>query len=163
MSVELPHSTEENVKRSSVIAGMLMLLVAGTALADVEVKNPWVRATVPAQTATGAFMELTAKEDSRLVAARSPVAATVEIHEMKMEKGVMKMRAIPGLDLPAGKTVSLNPGGHHIMLMGLKGQIKAKEAVPLTLVVESKDGKRSEIEVKAEARALSGGGHHHGH
>jgi copper(I)-binding protein len=143
------------VKRSSLIAGMLTLLVAGAALAEVEVKNPWVRATVPAQTATGAFMELTAKTDARLIAARSPVAETVEIHEMKMEGGVMKMRAIPGLDLPAGKPVSLAPSGYHIMLMGLTRQIKADETVPLTLVVERKDGGREEIEVKAKARALA--------
>jgi len=150
------------VKRSSLIAGMLTLLVAGAALAEVEVKNPWVRATVPAQTATGAFMELTAKTDARLIAARSPVAQTVEIHEMKMEGGVMKMRAIPGLDLPAGKPVSLAPSGYHIMLMGLTRQIKADETVPLTLVVERKDGGREEIEVKAMARAL-GASAHHGH
>jgi copper(I)-binding protein len=150
------------VKRSSLIAGMLTLLVAGAALAEVEVKNPWVRATVPAQTATGAFMEITAKTDARLIAARSPVAQTVEIHEMKMEGGVMKMRAIPGLDLPAGKPVSLAPSGYHIMLMGLTRQIKADETVPLTLVVERKDGGREEIEVKAKARAL-GASAHHGH
>lgn len=139
----------------------LTAFVATGALAQVDVKDPWVRATVPAQTATGAFMELTAKEDARLVAARSPVARTVEIHEMKMEGGVMKMRAIPGLELPAGKAVALSPSGYHIMLMGLKGQVKAGDSVPLTLVVETKGG-RQEIEVKAQAKALAEAhGHHH--
>ncbi|MEO1766150.1 copper chaperone PCu(A)C [Thiobacter aerophilum] len=140
----------------------LSLFVAGSALAQVEVKDPWVRATVPAQTATGAFMELTAKEDARLVAARSPVAKIVEIHEMKMEGGVMKMRAIPKLDLPAGKPVTLSPSGYHIMLMGLKGQVKEGDSVPLTLVVETKTGKQ-EIQVKAHAMPLGGDGQGHSH
>lgn len=139
------------------------LFAAGTALAQVDVKDPWVRATVPAQTATGAFMTLIAKEDARLVAARSPAANTVEIHEMKMEGGVMRMRAIPGLDLPAGKAVALTPGGHHIMLIGLRVQVKAGETVPITLVVESRDGRRQEIGVQAEARALGGAPQHHHH
>lgn len=139
----------------------LTAFVATGALAQVDVKDPWVRATVPAQTATGAFMELTAREDARLVAARSPVARTVEIHEMKMEGDVMKMRAIPGLELPAGKAVALSPSGYHIMLMGLKGQVKPGDSVPLTLVVETKGG-RQEIQVKAQARALAEAhGHHH--
>lgn len=138
---------------------ILAFFVAASAWAQVTVKDPWVRATVPAQNATGAFMELTAKEDARLVAARSALAKTVEIHEMKMEGGVMKMRAIPGLDLPAGKPVALSPSGYHIMLMGLKGQIKAGDEVPLTLVVETKSG-RQEIEVKAQAKPLAG---EHGH
>lgn len=148
------------MNRLAFIAALTAFVATG-ALAQVDVKDPWVRATVPAQTATGAFMELTAREDARLVAARSPVARTVEIHEMKMEGGVMKMRAIPGLELPAGKAVALSPSGYHIMLMGLKGQVKAGDSVPLTLVVETKGG-RQEIEVKAQARALAEAqGHHH--
>jgi copper(I)-binding protein len=90
-------------------------------MAQVTVKDPWVRATVPAQKATGAFMQITSAQDARLVEARSPVAGVVEVHEMVMEKEVMKMRAIKGLDLPAGKTVELKPGGYHVMLMGPQG------------------------------------------
>ena len=75
--------------------------------ASVEIKDPWVRATVAQQKATGAFMQLTAKADSKLVEVKSPVAGVVEIHEMAMEKDVMKMRQVPGLALPAGKAVAL--------------------------------------------------------
>ncbi|WP_163837265.1 copper chaperone PCu(A)C, partial [Providencia stuartii] len=81
---------------------------------------PWVRATVAPQKATGAFMQLTASKAVKVVAASSPVAAMVEIHEMKMEDGVMKMRAVDALALPAGQPVALKPGSYHVMLMGLQ-------------------------------------------
>jgi copper(I)-binding protein len=78
----------------------------------------------------------------------------VEIHEMVMEGTTMKMRAIPGLDLPAGKAVELKPGGYHVMLMDLKAPLKDGESVPLTLVVQGKDGKKETIELKAPVKAL---------
>jgi periplasmic copper chaperone A len=131
------------------------LAACATALAQVKVDEPWVRGTVAAQKATGAFMRVTAVEDARLVAARSPVAGVVELHEMKMESGVMKMRAVGSIALPAGRAVSLEPGGYHVMLMGLKQPLAEGEAVPLTLVVESKGGQRSEVEVKATVRPLT--------
>lgn len=136
-------------------AFLLSLAAGTTALAQVSVKDPWVRATVPAQSATGAFMQLSAPNGARLVAASSPVAGVVELHEMTMADNVMKMRAIPGLDLPAGKAVELNPGGFHVMLLQLKAQIKEGDTVPLTLFVENKNGSRETLEVKAVARALS--------
>lgn len=120
----------------------------------VEVQDAWVRATVAQQKSTGAFMRLTAKADSRVVAAQSPVAGVVEVHEMAMEKDVMRMRAVPVLALPAGQTVELKPGGYHVMLMDLKAPVKAGEVVPLTLTLESAGGQRSTLEVKAEVRAL---------
>lgn len=151
------------MKRLVLATALASLLSALPALAQVTVKDPWVRATVPAQTATGAFMTLTAGEEARLVAARSPLAKVVEIHEMKMEGGVMKMRPVGSLTLPAGKPVSLDPGGYHLMLMGLKQQVKAGDTVPLTLVVETQGGKKSEIEVKATAKPLAESGHMHQH
>ncbi|MGQ3053494.1 MAG: copper chaperone PCu(A)C [Roseateles sp.] len=119
---------------------------------SVKVDDPWVRATVAPQKATGAFMQLTAARAVKLVAASSPVAAMVEIHEMKMDDGVMKMRAVDALPLPAGQAVALKPGGYHVMLMGLKSQIKAGETVPLTLTVEGEDKQRTAVEIKALAR-----------
>lgn len=125
------------------------------ALADVSVEEAWVRATVPQQNATGAFMRLTSDRDARLISAASPVAGVVEIHEMTMEGNVMKMGAIPGLDLPAGKIVELKPGGYHVMLMGLKQQVKDGDEVPISIVVEAADGARQTIELKAHARPLN--------
>ncbi|WP_439586262.1 copper chaperone PCu(A)C [Hydrogenophaga sp.] len=143
------------------IASLLALTASAWAQApaNVEVKDPWVRATVAQQKATGAFMQLTAKADTRLVAVKSPVAGVVEVHEMAMEKDVMKMRALTaGLSLPAGKPVELKPGSYHVMLMDLKGPVKAGDVVPVTLVFEGQDGKRETLEVKATARPLGGAG-----
>ncbi len=135
-----------------------LIFAAFPVMAQVTVKDPWVRATVSAQKATGAFMQITSAQDARLVEASSPVAGVVEVHEMVMEKDVMKMRAIKGLDLPAGKTVELKPGGYHVMLMDLKEQMKEGATVPVTLVVEGKDKKRSTIEIKAPVKPLAAGG-----
>ena len=123
--------------------------------ADVTVDDVWVRATVPQQMATGAFMRLTSDGDARLVSADSPVANVVEIHEMIMDGNVMKMNAIPGVDLPAGEVVELKPGGYHVMLMGLKQQVKDGDEVPISIVVEAVDGARQTIELKAHARPLN--------
>jgi copper(I)-binding protein len=133
------------------------LLVSLSAQAQVKVDDAWVRATVAPQKATGAFMQLTATKPVKVVAASSPVAAVVEIHEMKMDGGVMKMRAVDALPLPAGQAVALKPGSYHVMLMGLKNPIKAGETVPLTLTVEGEDGKRTAVEIKAEARSATPG------
>ena len=132
------------------------LAIAAAAHAQVTVKDAWVRATVPQQKATGAFMQLTAAQDAKLVAGSSPVAGVVEIHEMVMDNNVMKMRQVAGgLALPAGKTVDLKPGGYHVMLMDLKGQVKDGEMVPVSLVFEGKDGKKQTVEIKAAARPLN--------
>jgi copper(I)-binding protein len=140
-----------------ILAATLMAVSAvATAQSAVDIKDPWVRATVAQQKATGAFMQLTAKRDSKLIEVKSPVAAVVEIHEMAMDDNVMKMRAIPGLALPAGKTVELKPGAYHVMLLDLKAQVKEGDTVPLTLVFEGRDGQRESVEVKAPARPLGG-------
>ena len=144
-------------------------LLSATAHAQVTVKDAWVRATVAQQKATGAFMQLQSAQDAKLISAQSPVAGVVEVHEMAMDGGVMKMRAVPSLALPAGKAVDLKPGGYHVMLMDLKGQVKDGDTVPVTLVVEGKDGKRQNIEIKASARMAAapamkhGDGHMHKH
>jgi hypothetical protein len=135
---------------------MATLCVAAStpAWSQTVVTDPWVRGTVPQQKATGAFMQITSTQGGRLLSAASPVAGVVEVHEMKMDGSVMKMGAIPSLDLPAGKNVELKPGGYHVMLMDLKKELKAGDTVPLTLVVEGKDGKKESLEIKAPVRAL---------
>jgi len=129
-----------------------------------HIRDAWVRATVPQQRATGAFMTLDAALDSKLVRATSPVSDHVEIHEMVMEDDVMKMRQIPSIAIPAGQVVELKPGGYHIMLLELKQQIRAGDQVPLTLVFEHSDGRQERIDVQAQARPLAGkpaGQHRH--
>lgn len=138
--------------RLLIAAALLATTLAAQAQGPVKVEDAWVRATVAPQTATGAFMQLTSAKPLKVVAASSPLAAQVKIHEMKMEDGVMKMRAVEALPLPAGQAVALKPGSYHVMLMGLQRPIKAGETVPLTLTVEGEDRQRTAVEVKAEAR-----------
>lgn len=141
--------------RPQALALTLCATLAAAATAQVTVSDPWVRATVPQQKATGMFAAVTAAKGGKVVAASSPMAEVVEIHEMAMDNNVMRMRAIPALELPAGKAVELKPGGFHVMLMGLKQQVKEGDTVSVNLVVEGQDGKRETVEVKAPVRALA--------
>ena len=114
--------------------------------AAVKVEQAWVRPTVPGQQGTGGYMKLTAREGRRLVGAMSPVAGVAEVHEMKMDGNVMTMRAAGAIDLPAGRTVELKPGGLHLMLMDLKQPLAAGTSVPLTLVLKDGRGVESRVE-----------------
>lgn len=127
---------------------------------NISVTDAWVRATMPGQKVSGAYMQIRSDVDARLVSVASPAVPRVEVHEMKMDGDVMRMREVKAIELPKGKTVSLKPGGLHIMLMNLQKPIVAGDAVPLTLVVES-GGKQQTVEVKAEARAAGGAMQHH--
>jgi len=114
----------------------------------VDVQGAWARATVPGQKATGAFMKLTSKDGTKLVSVSTPAAGVSEVHEMKMDGDVMKMRAVQGgLDLPAGKAVELKPGGYHVMLMDLKAPLPKDSTVALTLVFKNAKGVETKQEV----------------
>ena len=126
--------------------------------ASLQVEGAWARATVQGQKATGAFMKITAKEGMRLVGALSPVAGVSEVHEMKMEGDVMKMRALPGLDLPAGKTVELKPGGYHVMLMDLKAPLVKDSKVLVTLLLKDAKGVESRLELSVQVATVAPGG-----
>jgi periplasmic copper chaperone A len=116
---------------------------------SVTVNHAWVRASVQGQSATGAFMSITAKENLRLVGVASPVAGVAELHEMKMDGGVMKMRAVEGgLEIPAGKTLELKSGGYHVMLMDLKAALPKDSTVPLTLVFKDAKGVESRVDLQ---------------
>jgi len=142
------------------------LLISAASLpawaANISVTDAWARATMPGQSVSGAYMQIQSDADARLVGVSSPAVPRVEVHEMKMDGDVMRMREVKAIDLPKGKTVSLEPGGFHIMLMNLPKPIAAGDIIPLILTVES-GGKRQTVEVKAEARSPMGGGamHHH--
>ena len=153
---------EKKMKRSTraVLFGSIGLALGGgfpTSVVhaqEVTIKEPWVRGTVRGQKATGAFMQLTAVESASLVSVESPVAGSVQIHQMMLENDVMKMRQIQKLDLPAGKSVDLKPGGYHMMLMDLKQPLRKGEAVPIRLRFEAKDKTFKTIEIKAQVREL---------
>ncbi len=131
------------------IAALAAGLYTGAWAQTVEIKDAWVRTAVPGQKATGAFMKITSKDGTRLVAVASPVAGVAEVHEMKMDGGVMTMRAVNGgLELPAGKTIELKPGGYHVMLMDLKAALPKETTVPLTLVFKDAKGAETRLELK---------------
>lgn len=153
-------------------------LWAGSALAQpgtahVTVEGAWVRATVPGQQGTGAFMRLKAQEPLELVGVRSPAAQVSELHEMRMEGDVMRMRAISGLPLPQGKTVELKPGGYHLMLQQLNAPLVKGTEVPVTLEFKAPDGTLSRLQLSVPVTASApqgtgapaghGKGHGHGH
>lgn len=137
------------------LALLATLLAAPAVLAQVAVIDPWVRGVVPAQKATGAFMQLRAATDTTLVGASSPAAKVVEIHQMSMDGGVMRMSAVDRIALPAGKTVKLESGGYHVMLMGLVAPIKEGDTVAITLALKDKEGKAWSVDVKAPVRSLT--------
>ena len=141
-----------NTPAKVVCSAFLGVLLSFSALAkdniaDVVVKDAWVRTTVPGQKGTGAFMSLTAKSDLRLVGVSSPVAGVAEVHEMTMSGDVMHMRAVSGVDLPAGKAVALQPGGFHVMLLDLKTALPKNATVPLTLLFKDAKGVESKDEL----------------
>lgn len=137
----------------------------------VKIDGAWARATVAGQKGTGAFMTLTAEQSLRLVSVASPVAGVSEIHEMKMEGDVMRMRAMPALELPAGKSVVLRPGSYHLMLMDLKQPLAKDSQVPVTLKFQDAQGRTSQMQLSlpvllaapgAPSKAPAGhGGHKH--
>ena len=140
------------------LLGLLLAFASGAGWAQVDVSGAWARATVPGQMGTGAFMTLRAATDTRLVGAASAVAGVVEIHEMKMEGNVMRMRPIPALDLPAGRSVELKPGGLHVMLMDLKQALKDGERITVDLQLETIDKRRITQPVQVEVRQRTPGG-----
>ncbi len=141
--------------KRNLIATLALSLLATAAQAQVSVTAPWVRATVPAQRSTGAFMHLLSSTPAKLVGVSSPVAANVELHKMEMKGDVMKMGPVDAIDLPAGKGVNLASGGYHIMLTGLTQQLKAGQVVVLTLQVQGKDSKRQNVTVKVPVKPMN--------
>lgn len=143
--------------RPMLLALPLMLSVAAVQAQApaASVQDAWVRGTVAQQKASGAFMTITSPVAGRLVSASSPVAGVTEIHEMAMDGPIMRMRAVDGLDLPAGKAVQLKPGGYHVMLMDLKQPLQPGQTVPITLVIERAGGAKESIRVDAPVRPLT--------
>lgn len=142
------------------IASLLLALsslVSAIANAQVTIKDAWIRATVAPQKVTGAFMQITSKQDMKLIAVSSKIADSAEIHSMEMEGDMMKMREIKDLPLPAGKTTELKPGGMHIMLFGLKKAVKEGEKITLHLTLEDNKKQRQQVEVQATVKAMNGG------
>ena len=120
---------------------------------NVNVKDAWVRLPPPGAEIGVAYLTLEAKQRTTLTSAKSPAAASVEVHTMSMNKGVMQMRQLPSLPLEAGKPVKLAPGGLHLMLVNLKQPLKAGDSVQLDLNFSPGKGKTENVRVQAVVRA----------
>jgi copper(I)-binding protein len=136
----------------------LALVCAGAAgardykLGGLEISQAWARATPPSAPAGGGFLKITntGTAPDRLVSVKSPAADIVQVHEMKMDGSVMRMREVEkGLEIPAGGSVTLAPGGYHLMMMGLKGPLKQGSTVPVTLTFEKAGTVDVELAVEA--------------
>ena len=146
------------------LAALLCAAAAPAVLAQsVKVENAWARATVPGQKTGSVYVELTSESDAALVAAGSPVAARTELHSMTMDGGVMRMRALPRVELPARKKVSLAPGGTHIMLVDLKQPLKAGDKVPVTLSVQASGTSLTTLKLEVPVRAAASAAETHKH
>ena len=144
------------------LAAFGVLLAAAAQAQPASVKDAWVRAPAPGQKVAGVYMEIVSRTHSALVAVASPVAARAELHSMALEDGVMKMRPLERIELPAGTAVKLAPGGLHVMLIDLKQPLQRGEKVPLTLTVLQLDsGSRSVFTIRAEVRDADAKAHHH--
>jgi hypothetical protein len=145
---------EEDMKKTlfALLAGAMF---SSAALAQVAVSDAWIRATVPQQKSAGAFMRVRSQAPAKLVGVSTPVAARAEVHEMKMQGNTMTMHAVDAIALPPGQEVVMGPGGYHVMLFGLKRQLKEGDSVPLTLVLEDAGGKREEVTAAAQVKPLA--------
>jgi periplasmic copper chaperone A len=136
-------------------AAMMMAAASLAQAQSLKVEGAWVRSAVPGQQGTGAFMKLTASESMQLVGFSTPVAGVAQVHEMKMEGDVMKMRAVDKLELPAGRTVELKPGGYHLMLMDLKQPLVQGSTVPISLVFRDAKGGESKLDLNLPVRVAA--------
>ena len=125
------------------------------------VTDAWVRITVPGATVSGAYMHIKSAQPVKLVKAETPAAGLVELHNMSMKDGVMEMKAMDAVEVPANKMVDLKPGGMHVMLMMVKKPINKGDKVPLTLTFEGADKKPLVVKVEAIAQEKDSGQHKH--
>jgi copper(I)-binding protein len=156
--MQLPHF------RFLLTVAALALPLASTGAEGVKVANAWVRAPVPGQPTAAAYLDVTSDRNLAMVAAGSPAAGRVEMHSMTVDGGVMRMRALPRIDLPAGQTVKLTPGGTHLMMLDLKQPMKPGDTVPLVLSLQPTGAGQSSlttVTVQAEVRAGAPAQHQH--
>jgi hypothetical protein len=152
---------DTNMKNWIVIAALLFAtqVTAG----EITTSDAWGRATAPGQENGSVGVVITSKKDARLIAVSTPVAKTAEIHTMTMDNGVMQMRQLEFLPLPAGQPVTLGPGGDHLMLFGLKHPLKEGDQIPLTLTVQLPDKTTEKVTIKALIKPLTTAGSHQHH
>jgi copper(I)-binding protein len=147
-----------------ILFGIAAFAVAASALAEgtLQIRNARAIATVPGQRVAAAYMTISSPSAARIVSAKSDAAESVQFHVMSMQNGIMRMRRLDVLDLPAGREIRLAPGGTHLMLAGLNHPLRAGGAVELSLAVVGADGEMRVVRLNlpvVDAR-LGQAGHH---
>jgi copper(I)-binding protein len=122
---------------------------------DIETSGGWIRATAPGQDQAGADLAITSKQAATLVGASSPACKAVQLHTMTSENGMMRMREVKAIELPAGKRVNLRTSGYHLMMVGLKAPLKEGEMVPFTLSIKVGKHRVVKVETTAEVKSLT--------
>jgi periplasmic copper chaperone A len=149
----------------AITVGALSTMAVGAG-ETLRVEQPWARPTPPAAKVGGAYLRLDNRGSAdRLVAASTPVAASVELHTHRVENGVATMRAVPAIDLPAASVVEFKPGGLHLMLIGLKAPLTVGQTFALTLRFAQAGERTIEVSVgESPGRASpAASGHDHAH
>jgi periplasmic copper chaperone A len=143
-------------RKLSIFVALFSIAFAASA-ADVRSDDAWARAPAAGQKTIGAYVELMSASDAALVSAASPLAERVELHTMTLDGGIMRMRSIPRIELPAGKAVKLAPGGMHLMVFNLKQPLKAGDKLPLVLTIQGAGASTATLEIEAEVRSEAKG------
>ena len=138
-----------------------ILLVAIPVHAQMQIEKPWTRATAPGAKVAGGYMMIrnAGAAGDKLVSASSPAAARVELHAHVNDNGVMKMREVPGYDVPAKGIFELKPGGAHLMFMDIKQPFKEGENVPVKLKFEKAGEVNAEFRVGGMGSGAAPAGH----
>ncbi|MGQ0523456.1 MAG: copper chaperone PCu(A)C [Betaproteobacteria bacterium] len=151
---------------NAVLASLMVAWMLGAhahAADDVAVTGAWARASAPGQRTASVYLDIVSTHPAALTGASSPVAKRVEMHASSTQDGVMRMRAVEKIELPAKKTVKLAPGGLHIMLVDIARPLRENERVPLELIVERPGGSRSSLKLQVEVRGAGAASHQHTH
>lgn len=147
-----------------IVAGLLAMFAVTVAQAgDLKVSGVWTRATAPGQDTAMVQLVIGSKQAGKLVAASSEASQSTELHSMVHEQGMMKMRQVESIDLPAGKPVDFAEAGYHLMLLGLKKPLKAGDEIEVVLNVRLAGGKSVKEKVVAKVKPLVDHGEHEHH
>jgi periplasmic copper chaperone A len=144
----------KNLNRFGWLVASLLFSLASYA-GDIEISGAWTRATAPGQEQAGVDLTITSKQAATIVGVSSPAAKSAALHSMTTEGGMMRMREVKEIELPAGKSVNLGESGYHLMLEGLNTPLKEGESVPVTLHIKVGNQAVLKLETKAEVRPLT--------
>jgi hypothetical protein len=147
-------------KMTQLCSLMIAVLLSSPVFAGgIQVEGAWARATAPGQDAAMVDMTIVSEKAAKLSGFTTPVSQYAEMHSMTHDKGLMKMREVKSIELPAGQRVNLGEAGFHLMLIGLRAPLKAGDSVPLTLNVQAADNSSVNVDVKAQIKPLTGMSH----